>query len=120
MKELPPFEKRSRDAAAAFVTPLLVNEQRAGESQLIDVVEYGDGHFRALFKPGYFVLQEGQTEPTKSQWNSLKKKLKRHDPAVFVFKEHGQVEAKEPQYYLDFGFLPELPPTDIRHRSARR
>ncbi len=108
MKDLPPFERRNRDEVFAFVAPLLINEQRAETSQMIDLVEYDDGHYRVLFKPDYFVLSAEQTEPTKSQWNSLKKKLKRHEATVFVFKEYGKVGTKDLQYYLDIGFLPPL------------
>ncbi len=119
MRDLPPFKRRSRAEVAAFITPLLIGEQDTEVSALIDLLEYEDGHYRVLFKPSYFVLKEGQTEPTKSQWNTLKKKLKRHEATVFVFKAYGTVETEEPQYYLDFGFLPELPTTD-KHRARTR
>src|SRR4051794_40145354 len=111
MRDLPPFKRRKRDDVLAYISEILIKESRSEVSQLIDLIEYNDGHFRVVFNPAYFGLNEGQTEPTKSQWNSLKKKLKRRDSTVFVFKEHGKVGTKEKQYYLDFGFLPELPPT---------
>ncbi len=119
MRDLPPFKKRSRAEVLAFVAPLLTNEQHAEESHLIELLEYEDGHYRVLFKPSYFILKAGQTEPTKSQWNTLKKKLKRRDATVFVLKEYGQSGTRELQYYLDFGFLPELPPAD-KHRPQKR
>ncbi len=120
MRDLPPFKRRNRAEVAAFVAPLLIGEQNTGVSAMIDLLEYEDGHYRVLFKPSYFVLKEGQTAPTKSQWNNLKKKLKRHEATVFVFKAYGNVGAEEPQYYLDFGFLPELPTVDKRRARTRR
>ena len=120
MRDLPPFKRRNRTEVAAFIAPLLISEQHPEESALIDLLEYDDGHYRALFKPSYFVIKEGQTAPTKSQWNSLKKKLKRHEAAVFVFKEYGDVGTEEAQYYLDFGFLPELPTVGKRRPRTRR
>ena len=115
MGDLPPFVRRNRDAVAAYIAAILINPNSAEVSHFVELLQYEDGHYRALFDPRYFVLREGQTEPTKSQWNSLKKKLKRHDSTVFVFKEHGEVGTQEKQYYLDFGFLPELPTTTQRH-----
>ncbi len=120
MRDLPPFKRRDRAEVAAFMAPLLIGEQNTEASALIDLLEYEDGHYRVLFKPSYFVLKEGQTAPTKSQWNSLKKKLKRHEATVFVFKAYGSLETEEPQYYLDFGFLPELPTMDKRQLRTRR
>ncbi len=120
MRDLPPFKRRNRTEVAAFIAPLLISDQHPEVSALIDLLEYEDGHYRVLFRPSYFVLKEGQTTPTKSQWNSLKKKLKRHEATVFVFKDYGNVETGEPQYYLDFGFLPELPTMDKRRARTRR
>jgi hypothetical protein len=52
------------------------------------------------------VLADGATEPSKSQWNSLKKRFKRAAPYVFMFKEHGAAECEGGAcYYLDFGFF---------------
>lgn len=115
MKDLPPFRKRNRDDVLAFISGILVNEQ-SDESHIVELLDYEDGHYRVLFKPSFFVLQPGYTEPTKSQWNTLKKKLKRHDSSAFVFKEHGEINVKEKLYYLDFGFLPAIPPIDKRER----
>jgi hypothetical protein len=109
MRDLPPFRKLNRDQVQEFISALLTNEKSGAESQLIDLVEYPDGHYRAVFDPRYFVLGEGETEPSKSQWSSLKKKLKRHDASVFVFKEHGEIGGAKRQYYVDFGFMPDLP-----------
>ena len=78
MRDLPPFNKRNRDNVLAYISLILMNEQTSDVSHFVDLLEFDDGHYRVLFKPTYFALQNGQTEPTKSQWNSLKKKLKRH------------------------------------------
>jgi hypothetical protein len=115
MKDLPQFKPRKHDDVVVFISKILVNE-RSAESHFIDLLDYDDGHFRVLFKPSYFTLQDGETEPTKSQWSSLKKKLKRHEPAVFVYKEHGEVGTKEKQYFLDFGFMGNQSPIDNRQR----
>jgi hypothetical protein len=71
------------------------------------LVEYPDGHYRALFDPALFVLPAGQSAPSKSQWNNLKKRMKRHEPLVFVFKEHGEATGGDGSqcYYVDFGFF---------------
>lgn len=75
---------------------------------LRELIPFEDGHYRAVFDPAFFVLAAGQVEPSKSQWNTLKKKLKRRDEKVFVFKEHGEiVEGDARLYYLDFGFFAE-------------
>ena len=105
MKDLPTFRRRKRDEVIAYISSILINEKSAETSHLIDLLEYPDGHFRAVFDARYFVLNEGQTEPTKSQWNGLKKKLKRHDSSVFIFKEYGAAGASQTQFYLDFAFL---------------
>ena len=110
MRDLPPFKRRRRADVLAYISDIFINEKSAEVSQVTDLIEYEDGHYRVLFNPGYFVLNQDQAEPTKSQWNSLKKKMKRHEATVFVFKNHGEVGIQDKQYYLDFGFLPELPP----------
>jgi hypothetical protein len=79
MKDLPAFRKHKHGDVVDYISEILINENSAEDSCFIDLLEYEDGHYRVLFKPRYFSLQEGQTEPTKSQWNSLKKKMKRRD-----------------------------------------
>ena len=106
MKDLPAFKARPRDQVMALVHRVLTLDSHSDHSYLHELVAHQDGHYRVLFDPGYFVLQPGQAEPTKSQWSSLKKKFKRHDPGVFVFKEHGMITADDKPYsYLDFGFF---------------
>lgn len=106
MKDLPAFKAHPRDQVMELVYRVLMLDSHSDHSYLHELVTYEDGHYRVLFDPAYFVLQPDQHEPSKSQWSSLKKKFKRHDPQVFVFKEHGEVKAGGKTYaYLDFGFF---------------
>lgn len=105
MKPLPDFQHRSADSVAAFMTPLLTRTTAPDISYFRGLTAYKDGHFRLAFSLDYF----GATEtPTKSQWNSLKKKLKRHDPRIFVLKEHGLTACNDPNErcgYVEFGYF---------------
>jgi len=106
MKDLPSFKERPRDQVMALVHRVLMLDSHSDHSYLHELVAHADGHYRVSFDPAYFVLQQGQSEPSKSQWSSLKKKFKRHDPSVFVFKEHGTLTKDGTRYsYLDFGFF---------------
>ena len=106
MKDLPAFKARSRDQVMALVHRVLMLDSHSDHSYLHELVEYGDHHFRVTFDPAYFILQPGQAEPSKSQWSSLKKKFKRHDPNVFVFKDHGTINTGSQLYsFMDFGFF---------------
>lgn len=89
------------------MTRVLMLDPASSRSYLRELVEYPDGHYRALFEAAYFVLPGGQSAPSKSQWNNLKKRMKRHEPLVFVFKEHGEVADKDGRQccYVDFGFF---------------
>ncbi len=106
MKDLPQFRHRSRESVSAFLRDVLAISPEHGGTALVEVIAYEDGHFRVIFDLRYFTYQPGQTEPTRSQWNSLKKKLKRHDPRIFVFKEHGLSDHEGRRCgFLDFGFF---------------
>ncbi len=107
MSTLPKFRKMRRDDVEAFINALLTQKHELPPRQYLrQLIEYDDKHFRAIFEPSYFMLAEGQSEPSKSQWNNLKKKIKRHDSRIFLFKEHGTIQvAGEKLYYLDFGFF---------------
>lgn len=106
MKPLPAFKIRPRDQVMTLANRVLMLDSHSDHSYLHDLIAYEDGHFRLIFDLAYFVLQPGQTEASKSQWSSLKKKFKRHEPNVFVFKEHGIITDKGRRYgYLDFGFF---------------
>ena len=107
MKPLPEFRTRSLDRVHQYIAHVLTNERQADTTRLVQLIPYPDGHFRAVFKSDYFALSEGQSEPSKSQWNTLKKRMKRIEGDVFIFREHGETECApgERCFYLDFGFV---------------
>ncbi len=108
---LPAFQKVHRRFAVRFINDALSGPRGAC---LINLIEYEDHHFRAVFRRSYFEMNAGADMPSKSQWNTLKKKLKRRNHSVFVFRKYGAINcgknaaAKGEQdcLYLDFGFLP--------------
>lgn len=97
----------------AQVNSLLTTIFRHGE--MVKLIEHDDHHYRAVFKSTHFTLQNDATEPTKSQWSTLKKQLKRRDHRIFVFKEYGKLDCADVMggvtdtpfdcLYIDFGFL---------------
>ncbi|HLA45770.1 MAG TPA: hypothetical protein VJZ27_20145 [Aggregatilineales bacterium] len=111
MKDLPDFVPRSFDQVQVFIERVLTGHETPDETCLVNLIVYDDFHFRALFQKRYF----NADPPSKSQWNTLKKKLKRFDRQVFVFKDHGEAGCESGEapvsspeqscYYLDFGFL---------------
>ena len=109
--ELPEFQRVRRHYAADFINDVLSGPRGAS---LIELIEYDDHHYRAVFRRSYFELINSADLPSKSQWNTLKKKLKRRNRRVFVFRDYGSVACSEyaavgPEQvclYLDFGFLP--------------
>jgi hypothetical protein len=107
MRDLPKFRPRPYEHVQSLMAKVFLNERVDEETQLVEVIAYEDGHYRAVFTPSYFILAEGQGEPSKSQWNTLKKHAKRYNEHLFVFKEYGEVECStSPRcYYLDFGFF---------------
>lgn len=112
MSDIPEFRRRRYDQVHSFASRTFYNPRQSESSRLVQLITYDDNHFRAIFRKDYFILAEGQTEPTKSQWNTLKKHMKRLDAEVFVFKHHGEVpcgsnvrEAGVTCYYVDFGFF---------------
>jgi hypothetical protein len=84
---------------------VLTHPNDAEKSYFRGLTAYKDGHFRLAFILDYF----GKVEtPTKSQWKSLKKKLKRHDKRIFVLKEHGVITCNSPIErcgYVEFGYF---------------
>jgi hypothetical protein len=72
-------------------------------THLVRIEAFDAGYFRAVFEKSYFILPEGVSVPSKSQWNTLKKRAKRIDNLVFILKEYG--ETQDGFYYLDFGFF---------------
>jgi hypothetical protein len=98
--QLPTFKTTSKQEAERFIRTALT---RGDMIALIRLHSYPDHHFRAVFDPNFFVLAEDRSKPSKSQWNTLKKRLKRMNKQVFVFKDHGETE--DGYFYLDFGFF---------------
>lgn len=106
-KALPTFKARPLDSVRAFCHEVFSHDPSGEHSHFVELVVYEDHHFRAFFAPGYFTFQPGQAEPSKSQWSSLKKRMKRHDPLCFSFKEHGaDTQDGSRVYWVDFGFFP--------------
>lgn len=105
MKELPEFQHRSLEVVATFLTQTLTHPNAPEETYFRRLIPFEDGHFRAVFSLAYL----GNVEtPSKSQWNSLKKKLKRHDKRIFIFKDHGFEPCDPPDErcgYIDFGYF---------------
>ena len=106
--ELPEFKKMKMPFVTKFINGALVG---ASGASFVSLEEFDDNHFRVIFKTSYFQLAEGNEEPSKSQWNTLKKKIKRRDRSVFIFREYGQIECVQSSsksdrcFYLDFGFM---------------
>jgi len=106
--KLPDFEERPLHR----VRPLI---QGVFADHLISLTAHPKGHFRVIFHPDYFVLQDGEIQPSKSQWNTLKKKMKRRDRKIFIFRRFGFLtcgdinKEKHPESgmccFLDFGFF---------------
>lgn len=110
-KDLPKFRKVKRSYAAALIHQALSGPRGAA---LLQLVEFDDHHYRAVFDLNHFQLAEGNQLPSKSQWNSLKKRLKRRDRSIFIFREYGRIDcesqgkslAAKTCLYIDFGFMP--------------
>lgn len=107
MTDLPHFRKSSPEYAQKVAEEMLTNPfQTPPKTHLIRLIAYEDNHFRAVFNPAYFILPEGETAPSKSQWNTFKKRIKRHHPAIFIFKDHGETTHEGQRvFYIDFGFF---------------
>jgi hypothetical protein len=123
-QELPEFQKRKVFEVLPYANKVFT-ATHDGRNHLIRLIPFPDGHFRAVFHAEYFQLQSDQSQPSKSQWGTLKKKLKRHNRQVFVFKAFGTIDcnqktpgkpitspavdddepASKQCYYLDFGFF---------------
>lgn len=112
--ELPEFEKRKQHIVMPYITQIF--RGGAGGSYLIKLIAHEDGHYRAVFKSTYFEPQPETDAPTKSQWTTLKKKMKRHDKQIFIFKQHGEIDCETVAanvsaardyrcLYIDFGFM---------------
>jgi hypothetical protein len=124
MKDLPRFRSRDYDIARAFAAQMLTNHAQP-QTALLRLTEREDNSFEAVFAARYFVLNEGETEPSKSQWNNLKKRFKRSEPSIFIFKDHGVATCPDGEpgcYVLYFGYFAERDPnapSDKRRWSDR-
>jgi hypothetical protein len=110
MRTLPTFKPRAEAYVRDYLNRVFINPQVSQDSHLREFITYPDGHYRAVFMPSYFVLAASTRVPTKSQWNTLKKRFKRLNSGVFVFKEHGTIRCHptdnaEDCLYIDFGFF---------------
>lgn len=107
MKPLPRFVSRNLHQVQSLAARVLTGHEDE-QTHLVQLLHYDDRHYRAIFHPDYFALQPGHEAPTRSQWNSLKKKFKRYDRSIFVFKETGETSCPDGPYrcyYIDFGFV---------------
>lgn len=103
--DIPQFDsQRAKQRALPYIKKIVGDH-------FVRLIIAEDGRCRVIFKQTYFVLQPNKTEPTKSQWSTLKKKFKRHNRDVFVFKQTGVIPCNERDtsddacYYVDFGFF---------------
>jgi hypothetical protein len=111
--DLPEFQTRKPYIVNTYITQVL---SMSGGSALLKLISYDDNSYRAIFKSTFFTLQEGQTEPSKSQWSTLKKRMKRRDRHTFVFRKYGEADCRDAGdnvpatrdydcLYIDFGFF---------------
>jgi hypothetical protein len=106
MNDLPKFRIKPRQQVIHFISSVLTNP--GGHSCFYKLVEYPDGHYRTMFNSDFFFIAEGRSAPSKSQWSTLKKKLKRKDHTIFIFKDCGVIECdgfSGECYYIDFGYF---------------
>jgi hypothetical protein len=106
MSDLPKFQKRVYQGVHNYIARVLNRGEEPEDTSLQELTAYEDGHYRAIFRQDFFVLQDGESEATKSQWNTLKKRMKRIDKRVFIFKAYGECPCGDTVcLYIDFGFL---------------
>ena len=104
MKDLPRFKAHKYADVVQLMKAVFTHQNEPEHTYFVQLITEEDGHYRAVFRLSYFSTQT----PSKSQWNSLKKKLKRHHPAIFVFKDYGTLPCQgdaDTCGYLDFGFF---------------
>lgn len=103
-KSLPNFRTRPEQVVEDFAKEIFTPPGKDQKTFFQRLIAYPDGHYRALFAPAYFP----QNPPSKSQWSTLKKKVKRHNEGVFIFKAYGEIiDGETRSFYLDFGFFAE-------------
>lgn len=101
LKLLPKFIPTSIDKADTYIRAVLKDNKTTDDDFVENLEMFEAGYFRVIFDGAYF--NRDYSPPSRSQWNTLKKKMKRHNPLVFIFKEYGTFE--DGNYFLDFGFL---------------
>ncbi len=109
---VPRFRRVKRRYAASIIQNVLSGPRG---SALLKLQEFDDGRFRVIFSVSYFQVAAGRELPSKSQWNTLKKRFKRRDRTIFIFREYGELDCfgagiargDETCLYLDLGFLPD-------------
>ena len=104
MTDLPKFKAYKHEDVIIFITRVLSHPNKSEETFFQRLIEYEDGHYAAEFSLSYFVATD---KPTKSQWTSLKKKMRRHNKKIFVFKEYRLVICGDSLQcgYVEFGFF---------------
>jgi hypothetical protein len=101
MSDLPLFDRsRSLEMVRSYLSRVF---KHGADGYLRDLLVFDDGHYRAVFDSFYFTIGEGRSEPSRSQWNTLKKHMRRLDRSVFIFKEYGFLD--DGLAYVDFGFF---------------
>ncbi|TVR18933.1 MAG: hypothetical protein EA396_13095 [Anaerolineaceae bacterium] len=96
MSGLPEFKEVTVGYARNFIQTVLGN-------RLIRLEAMNGNAFRAVFSKEYFALGDDQTEVSKSQWNTMKKRMKRVNRDVFIFRRYGT--ASDGNLYVQFGFF---------------
>lgn len=99
MSNLPELSPKSLDEVKNFAEEAF---SRNKVNYFVSVEKKESNLFRVFFDPTYFVIQPDRTEPSKSQWNTLKKHIKRLNSSVFVSKFHG---LQNNRYFVDIGFF---------------
>lgn len=104
---LPDLAYRDLESVQAFSERALHRGDAAEETSFLGIDALPAHVFRAYFDPAFFTLAEGQSEPSKSQWNTLKKRMKRLHPLVFVLRNYGEIDHESfgKCCYIDFGFF---------------
>jgi hypothetical protein len=109
--ELPPFLPQDYLRVHALASRAFSRENDRDQSYLLHLQAHPDHHYRAIFRLDYFYIAEGMALPSKSQWTTLKRRLKRLNKTVFVYKECGLIDPPAGlDYegrcaYVDFGFM---------------
>ncbi|RMF80439.1 MAG: hypothetical protein D6737_07985 [Chloroflexi bacterium] len=110
---LPKFAKQRYDKVHQLVSGALSHGDAGGAGYLLSLKMAADNHYRVIFSGAYFNLSDEHPQPTKSQWNNLKKRLKRREPRLFIFKEYGEIECPKKHavsqkcFYIDIGYFAE-------------